>query len=455
MSSLVARLTLRFALLVTGAGAAVLALGGWLLDRQITRGLLQLHEVEARELGELLGAEAGISRDEISRRIQHDSDLDATLFVVQVTDGRGTVVFRSSNLGEFILPAAAAGAHREERVPVVGRVLVSAAQEGPWLVQVGSRLAPGEAVIREYIRISAGLVVLAAAVGSTLGYVLSRQAVDPLRAIEAAARRFGVENLGGRVPVPPGPDEVVSLARLLNESFDRLQVSFEQVRRFSGDVSHELKTPLALARLNAEKLRGRLVADDEAGSALDEVLEELERIRQVIDRLLFLAKAEGGALAPACQATPIDRLIVEVAQDARVIAEERGVNFQLGRNEAAMLQVDPGLIRQLLLNLLTNALSVTPAAGTVALASWPEGGEWVLAVTDEGPGLSAEQRARMFGRFVRFGAQNDGGAARGHGLGLAISKSIVELHRGSIHAEPRQDRPGLVLVVKLPGKRPL
>ncbi len=452
MNSFTQRLTLRFALLVTGTTALVLVAGGWLLDHQTERGLELLHEVEAHELHELLGTDATLDSKAIADRIAHDADSDAALFVIQVSDHRGHVLFRSDNLGDTILARPpGASPHWTATLPFLGRVHLSASDRGPWVVMIGSPLEPSERLLRDYARIAAALLVVVALLSFALGKAFSRAALRPVRAIEETARRIRADNLSERIPVPSGRDELASLAQLLNRTFDRLQGSFEQIQRFSADASHELKTPLALIRLNAEKLSPRVAADPESAGAVADILEEIARLQQVIDRLLFIARAESGALRLERRPHEPAALLRDFSDDARALADDRGVRFALGRNDAGELPCAPELLRQLLLNLVSNAFAASPPAGLVTLDSAALPDAWRFTVTDEGPGLPEPQLGRIFERFVRFKPEADPtDAPRGHGLGLAICKGIVELHGGTIRAENRPDRSGLRVVAELP-----
>lgn len=452
MSSFTRRLTTRFALLVTATTGAVLVAGGLLLDHQVDHGLDLLHEVEARELGELLGADGSLTPAQVAARLRRDADSDAALFFIQVGRAGGEVVFRSDNLGDTLLPADPTGSgHESLRLPFLGRVRLSSFRTGPWTLVVGSSLGQSERLMREFLQISLGLLVGVGALSLALGYLFSRDTLRPIRAIERTARRIRADNLGERVPVN-GRDEVAALARLLNETFDRLQASFEQVRRFSADASHELKTPLALVRLNAEKLRPRVAGDPEAEAALGDILDELAQLNQVIDRLLFLAKSEGGALRADRRPVELAPWLEAFAEDAGALAEDRGVRFRLGANGAGVFAVEPDLLRQLLLNLVSNAVAVSPPGGAVVLESGPDGPDWVLTVADEGPGLPADQLDRVFGRFVRYERGGGTPPSRGHGLGLAICRAIAELHGGSIRAENVPGGRGLRVTVRLAGQ---
>ncbi|WP_221031398.1 sensor histidine kinase [Actomonas aquatica] len=452
------RTTLWFAGLVTGILVAVLAVGGWLLNRQMIAGLELLHEVEAEELGELLGSDGALSAAEIQDRIAHDADSDAELFFIQVRGRDGVVRFRSDNLEEAVLPDwSQRGVHWTYQLPGVGPVRVTSMTEGPWHLQLASRLEPNRRVLNDYLRV-AGLLVLGGALVSVgLGWGFTRVTLAPIRSIERTARRIGADNLSERIPVPAGRDELAALSRLLNETFARIEAAFGQVRRFTADASHELKTPLALIKLNAEKLRPHLADDEEGEATLNNVLEEIERLHQIIEHLLFLSKAESGVLRLEYEALRMPDWLRDWEEDAGVLAEDVGVRFELVEEGAATVRGVPSLLRQLLFNLLSNALKFSEAGGRVTLRVQVRGGRCWWSLEDEGPGLPEDQLARVFDRFARYvpsagngRADSDVEAKPGHGLGLAICKSIVELHGGVIRAENRRERKGLRVVVELP-----
>jgi signal transduction histidine kinase len=445
------RLTWQFALLVTLTTVAVLVVGGWLLRNQAERGLELMHDVEGLELSELLEGRGDLTAREVSERIDVDADSDAALYFIQVHNEQGVVLFRSNNLGDVILPnMSQKELHWTATLPGLGEVRVSEYHSGPWHIQVASALKPVNRLLVAYARVSGFLVIGVALAGMGLGFAFSQITLRPVRAIEQTARRIGADNLRERVPVPAGRDELADLATLLNQMFDRLESSFDQVTRFTADASHELKTPLALIRLNAERLRARIAHDPESAAGLEDLLEEIGRMNRIIESLLFIAKADSGALALKRTMQDVPELLGPFAEDARVLAEDRGAMFSLARNDEGALRLEPALMRQLLLNLVSNALNVSPAGGLVALASQRLDYGWRFSVTDEGPGLPEDQLEKVFGRFVRF--EQTGGGRGGHGLGLTICRSIAEVHGGTIRAENRGDgRSGLRVIVELPG----
>lgn len=446
--------TLRFAALVTVTTALVLAAGGWLLDRQMRRGLDLLHEGEARELlGFLAGAEP--TPEAVRARVLRDSEGDAEWFFIQIHDEAGRVLFRSENLGAAFLPdLSPGGSTRVLHLSGVGEVLISEVRDGGWHIQVGSPLTAERLLLADYLQVSLWLLAAAAAAAIGLGYAFSRLTLRPLRAIAATARRISGENLRDRIHVSDTKDELAELARVLNRTFDGLEASFEQVRRFSADASHELKTPLALMRLNAERLRARLADQGAEEAGINELLEAVDRMQTVIERLLFLARADGGGLQSNIRPVRVAEFVADFAEDATVLLEDAGARFEVSVCEAGEMRADAGLLRQLLLNLVSNAARATRPGGVVTLEAMRHGEGWRFAVTDEGAGLPEEQLERVFGRFMRYeGATGERAEGLpGHGLGLAICRSIAQLHGGTIWALNREDqRSGLRVVVELPG----
>jgi two-component system heavy metal sensor histidine kinase CusS len=279
------------------------------------------------------------------------------------------------------------------------------------------------------------------------GLVLSRIALRPVRLIQETANHIRSDNLSERIPVSDVQDEISNLARLLNSMFDRLESSFNQVRRFTAEASHELKTPLSLVRLQAEKLlvEGGLTPPQEEAVQLQ--LEEIARLNQIIEELLFLSRVEAQAVTPQFVGDDPTKFLKNFAQDAHVLAEDRGVKFSEAISGAGRVDYDPKWIRQVLLNLVANALKYSPRGGTITLTAEFTVDAWRVAIEDDGPGVPPEQRERIFERFVRLeGAQDE----KGSGLGLAISRSILGLHRGVIRAETSTRGTGLRVVFEIP-----
>jgi len=281
-----------------------------------------------------------------------------------------------------------------------------------------------------------------------IGRALSRFVLWPVRLIRDTAKRLGHDNLSERIPVPDVHDEISDLARLLNEMFDRLEVSFHQVRRFTADASHELKIPLSLISLHAEKMLVDGNLPPAQREAVQVQLEEIARLNRIIDELLFLSKADARAVKLDLRPQSPAPLVQAFAQDASVLAEHHGRRFSFEHQGEGNVALDSKWMRQVLLNLLTNAIHVSPADGLISMHSELTAERWRVSMEDQGPGLTAEQRERMFERFVRLTTpRND---YDGSGLGLAICRSIVTLHGGHISAAPGSQGRGLRVTTEIP-----
>ncbi len=440
----------RFTLLSTFFSAVVLWLAGNLLVRQMERGLRSLHEKEAIELQEMLRDGLQLTPEFIRERIGRDTETDAAMYFVQLHDEQGRVLFRSTNLGGAVLPLRSelSQAHEPVTIPGVGRVILSSFDDGALHLQIASSTRMIGQLLDDYWHLAWLLVAGTAVVSLGVGYAFGRVTFEPLRVMAATASRIRGDNLRERIPLAGARDELGDLARLLNEMFDRLENAFSQVQRFSADVSHELKTPLALMRLSTERLAQRLGEDPEAGQTLAELREEVDRMNAVIDRLLLLARAESGELRLPLKDYPAPTLLNEWAEDAALLAEDRGVHLRVEVSEEARVWIEPVLCRQVFFNLIDNALRVSPRGSTLRVTGQGEGKFWALSVIDEGPGVPTEQLDLIFRRFVRL--EPGSGATRGSGLGLAIARSVLVLLGGRIEARNRTDRTGLIVTLYFP-----
>ena len=449
-----ARLAFNFALVTTATTAVVLILVGWVLSSQGQHSLEVLHEGEFRELSQMIRAEPGIKGSEIGKRIGQDTDNDAGLYFTQIHDSAGRIIFRSANLGALVLPhVEGSNVHETVTLPGLGRVRLSAYSADGLHYEIASTLSPLLHVLDDYERVAAIILGCVALASLAIGRAFARVTLRPIRAIRETALRIRADNLSERIPLPEGRDELSALALLLNQMFDRLEAAFHQSRRFTADASHELKTPLALIRLNAERLRPSLSSDPAGAAHLEDMLEDIEHLHRIMESLLFLAKAESGAWSAPMSRVTTASIVDSLAGDAEALAEEKGVRFSVLRNDPAMVECEPTLIHQLLLNLTTNAVRACKPGGSIGLAGRVDGSAWHLELTDEGPGVPADQIDRIFQRFVRFDRSDKDSpqpGRRGHGLGLAIAQSIATLHGGTLSAANRTDRPGLRVEIELP-----
>lgn len=272
-----------------------------------------------------------------------------------------------------------------------------------------------------------GLVL---AVVALVSLVLARSVSAPLKAIEQAAVRLGEGDLSARAPVPANPSELRLLAEQVNDAGAKLGRLVAHQQDFVADASHQLRTPLAALRLRLEMLEGE-VNSDEANEDLGGALAEVHRLSRLIDGLLVLARAEQAVVRP--ETAVLEDVVRDRLSAWSPLSEERGVRLVMDVPSRLGVEVTPGNLEQVLDNLVANALEVSPPGGRMQLTARRAYG-WVdLHVTDEGPGMDADRRARAFDRFWRPAGPAPAGSGRGgFGLGLAIARRLVETDGGQL-----------------------
>jgi signal transduction histidine kinase len=269
-----------------------------------------------------------------------------------------------------------------------------------------------------------------------------RRTAAPIGDVMDAAERVAAGDYATRVD-PRGPREVRRLAATFNEMTERLEANEEQRRRLLADVTHELRTPLSIIRGNIEGMLDGVYPPDE--EHLSPVVEETKLMARLLDDLHTLATAEAGALRLHREPTDLELLVEDVVSAFNPRATERGVALSYSVAELPEIELDPVRIRQVLENVVANALRYTPAGGRVRIEVACGDGDStvVFTITDTGPGVPAEVLPHIFDRFTK--SVDSGGS----GLGLAIAKSLVEVHGGEIVAQSRQNE-GLTVRFSLP-----
>jgi two-component system heavy metal sensor histidine kinase CusS len=450
MKSVGARLALWYALAATLSFAALSLVGYFTLERYLVHHLDMLNEAEFQQIKAHLGpGHDTLSAQTINDRIRETTEYASVLFYIDVHGkGLGTV-FRSSNLHGQTIPDVPHERTFNAQLPDTGTMRVGEFILPPYDVVVATPLYSVSTVMQAYFEMCAALVTLMLAVSAGLGLWLSRLALRPLRTIQVIANRISSDNLSERIPVADVQDEISSVARLLNEMFDRLESSFNQIRRFTADVSHELKTPLSLVRLHAEQLlmEERLTAPQQ--EAVQVQLEEIDRLTKIIEDLLFLSRAEAGAITLDLRSQSPALFLQAFEQDARVLVEYAGLKCICSHIGDCDVPFDGKWIRQVLLNLVTNSVTASSRGGVITIRSVARPPKWVVSVEDEGVGVPAGQRDMIFERFVRL-SKSDSEGDKGTGLGLAICRSIVELHGGRIFATATESGRGVQVIFELP-----
>ena len=450
MKSLSARLTLWYALVVTLTVAALLLLGRLYLEHNMVSSIDLLNEVEFEEIRSRIENETSEgTQAALIEAVREHAELDAALYFFQISRSYGDILYKSSNLGPYELPEAVYGhpqvTVRDNELGLIRSLEVNYAGLD---IHVVSSLNSAEALFNHYERTSLYLGAGAFFFSLALGYFLSRLAIRPIAGIQASAQRVSASNFNQRIPLPNTGDEIERLAVLLNAMLDRLEAAYEQVKRFTAEASHEFRTPLSIIRLQTERLleHPELTAEERV-AALDEQMEEVERLNKMIDDLLFLAKADAGVMPLSIKQVNVEEFLADFKVDADLLAQAQSVKFALSSSVKGDWPMDASRIRQVLLNLLSNALTVSPKDAVVELVVSVEAEGLGLSILDQGAGLKDSEIARMFNRFERLGATSE---SRGNGLGLAICRSIVERHGGMIDAENRKGAEGLAVKVRLP-----
>jgi heavy metal sensor kinase len=316
------------------------------------------------------------------------------------------------------------------------------------IVQVGTSLKPVEDALQRLLLVLAVMLPVALAVSLAAGWFLAGRALAPVEGITQAARRIAEGDLGQRLAVPVAADEIGTLAATFNDMIAKLDASFQQVRRFSADASHELRTPLTVMKGETELALRRPRAPEDYRLVLESNLEEIDRLTRIVDELLFLSRADLGEVKMASLPVRLDELIRDVHKQASVLGQEHGAQVSLGTLAPATVLGDELRLRELLLNLVDNAVKYSRPGGRVEIVLAAEGGAARLSVSDQGIGIAPDAQARIFDRFYRTNEAR-AHAKQGTGLGLSICKWIAETHKGRIEVESRP-REGSRFTVVLP-----
>src|SRR5574341_1617860 len=288
--------------------------------------------------------------------------------------------------------------------------------------------------------ISAGL----AALGSWL--VLGRT-LAPLRTVTETAQAINrADDLSRRIPYTGlANDEIGSLIESFNQTLERLENLFTSQQRFLADVSHELRTPLTVIKGNVDLMRRMKQLDEESLSSIDQ---EAGRLTRLVGGLLLLAQAESGKLSLNLKAVELDTLLLEVFHEMRVLASGK-VHIKLADIDQVQVNGDRDRLKQVLLNLVGNAIQYTPQGGEVFLSLAKIGEQARIIVRDTGPGIPAEDLPFIFERFYRAEKSRTRSKSSGFGLGLSIAQWIVENHGGTIEVESKEGQ-GTTFAIWLP-----
>jgi two-component system OmpR family sensor kinase len=316
-----------------------------------------------------------------------------------------------------------------------------------WMIRVMRVHEPvGDALgaLRLIILFALPVVVTLLVVG---GYIVTRRWLAPLDEMVAEANRISAEEIDRRLPVLNPDDELGRLASVFNVTLDRLERSFSALNRFVADASHELRTPLTTLRSVGEIGLRRSRSVDEYRDIIGSMLEEAQRLELLVQRLLELARAEGGAAEPHCVDVTLDSFVGECVGEFAILAETKHQEISV-EAPALVIVSDPVLLRQALQNLIDNAIKYSPAGGRIRVFVRTSSRTIRISVADEGPGIGVEHRANLAKRFYRPD-RGRGRGTGGFGLGLSLTKAYVSILGGTLEFEAGE-KSGSIFTLRLP-----
>jgi heavy metal sensor kinase len=302
---------------------------------------------------------------------------------------------------------------------------------------------PQEELLAEISATFLWVIPLTALLASAGGYFLARKSLAPVVGMSTQAGRISAANLHDRLPVKNEKDELGQLASSFNDLLDRLDESFERQRRFMSDASHELRTPVAILRGEAEVALSRDERSvEEYRESLKVLHGEARRLTHIVEDLFTLTRADAGQYPISAHDFYLDELVADCVHSTRTLALAKSISLTSKAAGECPIHADESLLRRMILNLIDNAVKYTPKSGSVTVSCRQEGTEYAIGISDTGPGIAPELQPKIFERFFRADkarsrSESDGGGA---GLGLSIARWIAEAHYGRL--ELTQSGPG-------------
>jgi heavy metal sensor kinase len=455
-----------------------------LLYFTLSKSLYRDADVKLRSLAELIASESASPLSKfgfgnIDQALAASMNLKPIGKFIQVLDESGKIGRKSDNLRDVQLPIslnalrnASKGLITFETDRSFGnaplRIITFPVIENNHIariVQVASSLEDVEDALNTLVIILMIAVPFALMVASLGGQFLANKALKPVDNITQTARMITSQNLNQRIKLPKVRDEISRLIETLNEMISRLDQSFHQIKQFSTDASHELKTPLTILKGEVEVMLRRERTSDEYEQTLRSNLEEINRMSQIVDDLLFLSRSDIGEIRLNKEEINITEILSEIVVQMDILAQAKNIRIETSNHHGDIHIFGDALrIRELFLNLIENGIKYTENGGSIHITFIKDNlphdkvshdrieGEQTkfvkILVSDTGIGIAKEDQERVFDRFFRVDkarSRDQGGS----GLGLSICKWIVEAHRGEITIESEIEK-GSSFIIKLP-----
>ena len=451
--SLAFRLTAWYALLLSATFALVATGMFFGMRRYLSANLrdsVQRRSIQVEQL--LEQAPPGISDSAISEAIETRIAPEFNNRFVRVTRAPARLVYRSGPPADRsfdpadILPRAPHWPPKSQVISIgssSGKIMISLTpiqtDSGQYLVEVGYSLAPVSAVEERLLRLLALLLPVLIAFAAGGGYLLVHWALRPVERLSQTAQLISIQDPEARLPVLPTGDALQRLSISLNHMLGRLRDSMYASRRFLADASHELRTPLTVIKGELQEIVSAGDCPDSVSERVGSVLEEVARLEHLVSGLLVLSRLDAGEARREWIDVSLGELAANTADQMRLLAEDRGIELHASAAPSVIVRGDRSRLKQVIVNLLDNAIKFTPRGGVVDLRAELRDGRAVLEVRDSGVGIPAEALTRVFDRFYRVDearSREDGGA----GLGLSIVRSICSAHGAEIEVD---STPGL------------
>jgi heavy metal sensor kinase len=437
-----------YAVLLLGCLGALGAASYLLLERSLVGSLTENQLRRARQVGQLLREElerhneTGFGKEVEARYAPGLSDR-----VVRVTRRDGVVLYLSSppkdqSFDVAGLPPANWPTAQESSRQVAllgGRKLLLAQHEvrvpagQSFLVESGAPMDEVQADLRKWLVVLGTLLPAVLLLALAGGSLLVKRALLPVDRIASSAERISSENLAERLPVPQTADELERLSLALNHMIERLEQAFQHSRRFVADASHELRTPLTVLRGELESVVQQPHLNAEWRERLGSALEEVLRLSNIVEGLFAISRLDAGEAAAEWAQFDLAELASSTADQMALLAEDKHIRVQCAASKEVWVRGDRARLKQVVVNLLDNAIKYTPEGGSVTLTVSSQNSHACLEVADNGIGIPAAALPRVFERFFRVDKARSREAG-GAGLGLSIAQSIVTAHHGQIQA---------------------
>jgi heavy metal sensor kinase len=460
--------SLRFRLIAWYAGlltavffllAALMFVG---LKHYLEASLAQAQERRAQQIADTLLAdvkqtgEAAIAKEinslyapEINDRFIRVSRLDGN--VLYASNPPTDQSFDPTGLPALLAPPLKESVRKQKLVDnktlLIAALVSPAANTARYVVEVGAPMAPVEAMLRQFLVLLAIGLPVAVLVAIGVGYLLVGRALAPVDQIARKAEQITQHNLGERLPVAHTAEELERLSLSLNLMIGRLEDALLNSKRFVADASHELRTPLTAMRAELESLASDAHQKPELRETLGSLLEEVERLARIVEQLFALSRLDAGEAQTEWVQFDLAELAVTTAEQMSLLAEDKGITVSCDAKQRVMVDGDRARLKQVVVNLLDNAIKYTPANGAIRLHVATANSHAVLEVFDNGIGIPADALPHVFDRFFRVDkarTRDPGGA----GLGLSIVKSICTAHGATVEAASCRD--GSLFRVRMP-----